>query len=102
MYELRPAGIIKPQGRAAFAAEMALTCTGMGAPVFRVLYPRTIDREVTLAGHLQGRGVAAQVDGVPAAALRLAADAAVATLIGIHMARAQPKLHCAAMTGSLE
>ena len=50
--------------------------------MFVVLDLGTVETEMPLAGDLQRRGVGAEIDGKAAAALLLAADRAVAELVG--------------------
>src|SRR5262245_13731082 len=102
MHEIRPFRIVKPQRRTAFAAEMALAGTLIAALVFRVFHFRAIDLQRLFAGDLHRLEIAAEIDRIPAAALRLAADAAIAALIRVGMARAQAEAHGAAMARTFE
>src|SRR3546814_14878361 len=61
---------------------------------------RMIDAHVLLALHLQGCGLAGKVDGVAAAARRLATDRAVATHVRHRGAREHGKAYGTAVTGS--
>src|SRR5690606_11357720 len=61
-----------------------------------------VDADVVLALYLQRFRIAADIDRITAAALRLAADRTVAALIGNGGGAVQRKLHSAAMTGAFE
>src|SRR3546814_17178483 len=63
---------------------------------------RMIDAHVLLALHLQGCGLAGKVDGVAAAARRLATDRAVATHVRHRGAREHGKAYGTAVTGSFD
>src|SRR3954470_1402131 len=62
-------------------AEMALRLAPLAAPVL-VGDLGLVHAQVFEAGHLEGRSVAHEVDGVAPAARRLAADRAIAELVG--------------------
>src|SRR3546814_7818004 len=76
MHQCRPARIVEIEGRAAVLAEMPLGRADAARIACRPA--RMIDAHVLLALHLQGCGLAGKVDGVAAAARRLATDRAVA------------------------
>src|SRR3546814_21060978 len=77
MHQFRPARIVEIEGRAAVLAEMPLGRADAARIACRPA--RMIAAHVLLALHLQGCGLAGTVDGVAAAARRLAPDRAVAT-----------------------
>src|SRR3546814_7690415 len=68
--ELGPFGAEQPQGAAAMLAEMPLGRAGMGARLAGAFYFCVVDGYVSSPPDLHGPGVAAQVDGIPAATLR--------------------------------
>src|SRR5690606_15139368 len=101
MHEFGPGRIEQPQAAAAALAEMSLGTAGMaGFALFA--HDRVIDADVVLAADPQGTCIAADVDGVAASALRLAADRAVAALVGDGRGAFEREMHGAAMTGSFE
>src|SRR3546814_17401741 len=89
MHQFRPARIVEIEGRAAVLAEMPLGRADAARIACRPA--RMIDAHVLLALHPQGCGLAGTVDGVAAAARRLAADRAVATHVRHRGPREQGK-----------
>src|SRR3546814_5408191 len=100
--ELGPFGAEQPQGAAAMLAEMPLGRAGMGARLAGAFYFCVVDGYVSSPPDLHGPGVAAQVDGIPAATRCLAANRAIAALIGVRGGAGQAEMHGAAMTGTFE
>src|SRR5438552_2305456 len=80
MYKLRPAGIERPQRRAALRTEIP-PCRACGGAAVLVPKARPPDGHRFLAAHFERPGVAHDVDRVSAAAGRLAADRAIAELV---------------------
>src|SRR3546814_11814909 len=100
MHQFRPARIVEIEGRAAVLAEMPLGRADAARIACRPA--RMIDAHVLLALHLQGCGLAGKVDGVAAAARRLAPDRAVATPVRHPGAREHGKAYGTAVTGSFD
>ena len=61
-----------------------------------------INTDVVLALYLQGLRIAADINGIAATALRLAANRAIATLIGVRRCAVQRKVYGAAVAGTFE
>ncbi|CAI8848691.1 hypothetical protein EMIT051CA3_21010 [Pseudomonas chlororaphis] len=101
MDQLRPLRAEQPQPGAAAAAEMPF---GAAAPGAFARFPeqRVVDRDVLAAADFQAGGIAAEVDRIPAAALGLAADRAVAALIRVGVGAVQAEVDSAAMAGTFE
>ena len=78
VHEFRPGRIVEPERGAAFPAEIALAGGNLATRTFVVLDLGPVEAEVALAGDLQRLRDRAEVDGVSAAALLLAADRAIA------------------------
>src|SRR5690606_2300517 len=72
----------EPQRRAAFFAEIPLARAGLAVAAVLVADLGTVDADGAPALHLQAARQRAEIDGIAAAARRLAADAAVAELVG--------------------
>nr|GEY19842.1 chemoreceptor McpA-like [Tanacetum cinerariifolium] len=102
MDQFGPLRAEQPQSAAALLAEMPLGAAGMGLMVVCVAHFGVIDGDAVFAFYIEALGVAAKVDCVAAATLGLAADGAVAALIGIGMRAAQAELNGAAMAGTFQ
>nr|GFC59220.1 hypothetical protein [Tanacetum cinerariifolium] len=102
MDQLRPFRAEQPQAAATLLAEVSLCAAGVNVMVVFVAHLRVVDRNAVFASDLETFRVATQVDRVAATALGLAADRAVATLIGVGMSARQAELDCAAMAGTFQ
>jgi hypothetical protein len=81
---------------------MPFGCAAMGTFVTFVLHLRVVDADVLAPLNLEAGRVATQVDRVTATALGLAADRAVAALIGIGMGAGQAEGDGAAVARAFE
>src|SRR5690606_40180025 len=102
MNEIRPLGAEQPERAAALAAKMAL-----GGAHARILPAVSIDdrvihRYMLAALELECSGISGQVDRIAATSLCLAADRAIAALIGIRIDAGQRERHSTTMTGTFE
>ena len=61
-----------------------------------------IDRDMFAPVNVERAGIAAEIDGVAATALRLATNAAIAALIGLRLRRIQAETDEAAMAGTFQ
>src|SRR5205823_14502972 len=99
---LRPPRIRDPERAAALGAEMAARLGERLALGFSLGDHRSINAYVFLALDLERLGLAHDVDGVTAAACRLAADRAVAAHVRIRCGRPDGELDRPAMAGTFE
>jgi len=102
MHQVGLGRIVQPQRAAAAAAKVALAGAGVDAFFTFALEPRVIYADVLGALDLEAMEVAAQVDGITAAALGLAADGAIAALVRVGRVAIERKANCAAMAGSFK
>jgi hypothetical protein len=102
MDEVGPPLVVKPERAAAPGAEVPLGRAAARARGARLAQLGVVDRDVLAAGHAQGLGVPAEVDGVAAPARSLAADGAVAALVRKRVRRAQPEPDRPAVAGAFE
>jgi len=82
--------------------QVALAGAGVDALFTFALEPRLIYADVLGALDLEATEVTAQVDGITAAALGLAADGAIAALVRVGRVAIERKANCAAMAGSFK
>ena len=85
MDQLRPFRAEQPQSRTAKGAEMPFGAAGVRPFIAFSLEACMVNRDVLATAHLEALGIAAEIDRITAAALSLAADRAVATLIRVGM-----------------
>src|SRR5215211_7761076 len=97
VHELRPARVVEPQGAAAQAAEVPACGALPRLLILRVLYPGVEASYVLLAFDLHRGEVGTEVYGVAPAACGLAADGAVAGLVGVGRGRIDCEAHRAAV-----
>ncbi|MCY1248494.1 hypothetical protein D9M72_619320 [compost metagenome] len=81
---------------------MPLGTAAVGALLAFALEQRMVDRDVLAPAHLEAMGVTGNIDRITATALGLAADRAVAALIGVGVGAGQVERHRAAMAGAFE
>ena len=101
MHQVGPGWIIEPQRAAAAAAKVALAGAGVDALFAFALEAGVIDADVIGALDLEAVKVAAEVDRISAAALRFAADRAIAALVRVGRVAVEREADGAAFTGAL-
>jgi hypothetical protein len=83
MHQIRPCRVEQPQGAAALGAEVALSRADLAIAAIVLAYLRAVDADGLAPFHLEAGVGAHQVDGEASSSGRLAADAAVAELVGV-------------------
>src|ERR1700722_11377036 len=103
MDQLRPLRGEQPQRRGALRTEAALASGDLAVAVVLVgdLGAEDADGLARILD-LQGRRVGGQLDGVAAAARGLAADRAIAALVGLRRMAERGEMHGAAAAGAFE
>src|SRR5690606_2042672 len=99
--QLRPFRAEEPQEAAAMLAEMPLCRTGL-LRFTRIADFCMVNRDVFAALDLHAIGIAADVGGITAAALRLAADRAIATLVGVGGIAVEFETYGATLAGAFQ
>src|SRR5687768_14039396 len=105
MDEFGPARVEQPQGAGALPAEMPLRRAGLqpaDAVRARLLDLGPVDRQRLAPCDLERAREPAQVDGVAAASGGLAADRAIAELVGLRRVRVHGEAHRTAAAGTRE
>src|SRR5882757_8600071 len=101
MHQVRPLRVIEPERGAALLAEIALSRADLATSVF-IHDPGAEDADRLAAPHLQTLIVGRKVDGKTAATSRLAADGAIAKLVGIRCVTLDRKMYGSAPAGSFK